>query len=168
MSVSSLINVFILLMLIFFIMAVLGNSLFYKVTEGEVIDEWKNFTNFHLSFELLFSISTGEDWNRIMYDCMNTSPDCIEGKTCGTDIAPIFFLSFILIVTHVMLNLFVLVIIQQFTKYYIDADNPRVRFETDFEGFKEAWRHGSGRYQAIKLKVKQVNLFFRKLPNRML
>ena len=67
-----------------------------------------------------------------------------------------------------MLNLFVLVIIQQFTKYYIDADNPRVRFETDFEGFKEAWRHGSGRYQAIKLKVKQVNLFFRKLPNRML
>lgn len=34
MSVSSLINVFILLMLIFFIMAVLGNSLFYEVTEG--------------------------------------------------------------------------------------------------------------------------------------
>ena len=111
MSVSSLINVFILLMLIFFIMAVLGNSLFYKVTEGDVIDEWKNFTNFHLSFELLFSISTGENWNRIMYDCMNTSSDCIEGKTCGTDLAPLFFLSFILIVTHVMLNLFVLVII---------------------------------------------------------
>lgn len=77
MSVSSLVNVFILLMLIFFIMAVLGNSLFYEVTEGDVISEWKNFTNFHLSFELLFSISTGEDWNRIMYDCMNTSSDCI-------------------------------------------------------------------------------------------
>ena len=50
MSVSSLINVFILLMLIFFIMAVLGNSLFADVTEGEVISEWKNFTNFHQSF----------------------------------------------------------------------------------------------------------------------
>ena len=47
MSVSSLINVFILLMLIFFIMAVLGNSLFYDITEGVVIDDWKNFTNFH-------------------------------------------------------------------------------------------------------------------------
>ena len=93
-------------------MAVLGNSLFYQVTEGIVIDEWKNFTNFHMSFSLLFSISTGEDWNRIMYDCMRLAPDCIEGKTCGSNIAPVFFLSFILIVTHIMLNLFVLVIIQ--------------------------------------------------------
>ena len=140
MSVSSLINVFTLLMLIFFIMAVLGNSLFYEVTEGAVIDEWKNFTNFHQSFSLLFSISTGEDWNRIMYDCMRTGPDCIPGKTCGTAIAPVFFLSFILLVTHIMLNLFVLVIIQQFSKYYLEPDNPRARFEEDFEGFKEAWR----------------------------
>ena len=146
MSVSSLINVFILLMLIFFIMAVLGNSLFFRVTEGNVISSWKNFTNFHQSFSLLFSISTGEDWNRIMYDCMNTDSDCIPGKTCGTDIAPFFFLSFILLVTHIMLNLFVLVIIQQFSKYYIEDDNPRARFEEDFEDFKEAWRHNTGRY----------------------
>jgi hypothetical protein len=112
MSVSSLINVFILQMLIFFIMAVLGNSLFYEVTEGDVISDWKNFTNFHSSFSLLFSISTGEDWNKIMYDCMNVAPDCVAGKTCGTGIAPIFFLTFILLVTHIMLNLFILVIIQ--------------------------------------------------------
>ena len=31
-----------------------------------------------------------------------------------------------------MLNLFVLVIIQQFEKYYIEEDNPRQRFEEDF------------------------------------
>ena len=139
MSVSSLINVFILLMLIFFISAVLGNQLFYQVKEGNVISEWKNFTNFHQSFSLLFSISTGEDWNRIMYDCMRVEPDCIPGKTCGTSLAPFFFLSFILVVTHIMLNLFVLVIIQQFSKYYIEEDNPRARFEEDFEGFKKAW-----------------------------
>ena len=47
MSVSSLANVFILLMLIFFIMAVLGNTLFNKVIDGDVIGDWKNFTNFH-------------------------------------------------------------------------------------------------------------------------
>lgn len=121
MSVSSLINVFILLMLIFFIMAVLGNTLFINVTDGDVISDWKNFTNFHQSFSLLFSISTGEDWNRIMFDCMDT------GKG-GTSIAPLFFLSFILLVTHIMLNLFVLVIIQQFSKYYIEVGNPLARF----------------------------------------
>lgn len=111
MSIDSLFNVFILLMLIFFIMAVLGNTMFYNVYEGNVIDEYKNFTNFHMSFSLLFSISTGEDWNRIMYDTMDTSPECIPDKTCGSDIAPIFFLSFIMIVSNVMLNLFILVII---------------------------------------------------------
>lgn len=100
MSVSSLINVFILLMLIFFIMAVLGNSLFFEVTDGNVISEWKNFTNFHQSFSLLFSISTGEDWNRIMYDCTKKSGFAI-----------VFFLTFIVVVSYVMLNLFILVII---------------------------------------------------------
>jgi len=47
MSVESLFNVFILLMLIFFIMAVLGNTLFFSVKSGDVISEYKNFTNFH-------------------------------------------------------------------------------------------------------------------------
>ena len=111
MSIDSLFNVFILLMLIFFIMAVLGNTMFFDVFEGNVIDEYKNFTNFHMSFSLLFSISTGEDWNRIMYDTMNTGPDCIPGKTCGSTIAPVFFIIFIMLVTNIMLNLFILVII---------------------------------------------------------
>ena len=114
MSVDSLFNVFILLMLIFFIMAVLGNTMFSQVTEGNVIDDYKNFANFHQSFSLLFSISTGEDWNRIMYDTMNVGPGCVPGKTCGSPIAPVFFLSFIMIVSNIMLNLFILVILQQF------------------------------------------------------
>ena len=152
MSVSSLINVFILLMLIFFISAVLGNTLFNKVRDGEVISEWKNFSNFHQSFQLLFSISTGEDWNLIMFDCRN------EAKG-GTPWAPFFFLSFILIVTHIMLNLFVLVIIQQFSKYYIEDDNPLARFEEDFEDFKDAWRHYTERYQFTRLQMKNVSSF---------
>ena len=48
MSVDSLFNVFILLMLVFFIMSVLGNTLFSEVIEGEVIGEYKNFTNFQV------------------------------------------------------------------------------------------------------------------------
>ena len=52
MSVDSLFNVLLLLMLIFFIMAVLGNVLFLDVFEGNVISDYKNFTNFHQSFSL--------------------------------------------------------------------------------------------------------------------
>jgi len=166
MSVDSLFNVFILLMLIFFIMAVLGNTMFFAVTEGNVISSYKNFNNFHQSFSLLFSISTGEDWNRIMFDCWRGPPECVPGKTCGSSLAPLFFLLFILIVSNIMLNLFILVIIQQFSKYYLEDDNPLSRFEEDFEDFKEAWKVFTDRYQCIKIKTKQIKPFFMKLPLR--
>ena len=65
-----------------------------------------------------------------------------------------------------MLNLFVLVIIKQFEKYYIMDDNPRARFEEDFEDFREAWRHNTNRYQCIKMRTKHVNDFFARLPQR--
>lgn len=113
-SVSALFNVFMLLMLFFFMLAILGQFMFNGVTKGDVINEYKNFTVFDKSFLLLFSISTGEDWNRIMYDCSHVAPDCIVGETCGSSFAAVYFISFILLVTYVMLNLFILVIIQQF------------------------------------------------------
>ena len=154
-------------MLIFFISAVLGNTMFFDVYEGDVIDEFKNFTNFHQSFSLLFSISTGEDWNRIMYDTMRLPPDCIPGRSCGSSISPVFFLTFIMIVTNVMLNLFILVIIQNFTKYYLEDDNPLTTFESDFEDFVKAWKQFTGNYQCMKIKPKHVPPFLLELPNRM-
>ena len=70
MSVQSLINVFLLLMLIFFMLATLGTFLFKDVIEGDVVDpHYKNFKTFGDGFLHLFAISTGEDWNRLMYDC---------------------------------------------------------------------------------------------------
>lgn len=113
-SIPSLLNVFMLLMLFFFILAVLGQFLFSGVKRGDVISDYKNFTVFHSSFLLLFSVSTGEDWNLIMYDCSRTAPDCVPGETCGSNLAPIYFMAVVLLFTYVMLNLFILVIIQQF------------------------------------------------------
>lgn len=104
-------NVFMLLMLFFFVLAIMGQFMFSGVKSGVIINEYKNFTVFDRSFLLLFSISTGEDWNRIMYDCSKTLPDCIPGETCGSDLAPAYFIAVILLVTYVMLNLFILVII---------------------------------------------------------
>ena len=167
MSVDSLFNVFILLMLVFFIMSVLGNTLFSEVIEGEVIGEYKNFTNFHQSFMILFAISTGEDWNVIMYDCLKTPPGCEAGVNCGSSLAPLFFIIFIMLVTNIMLNLFILVIIQQFSKYYIEEDNSKQRFEDDFEAFKEAWAEPSEHYECLKIRQKDVPKFIMKLPLKM-
>lgn len=108
-------NVFYLLMIMFFMFAVLTNNLFKNITTGQIIDgEYKNFRNTLTSFLLMFALSTGEDWNVIMYDTMRTEEDdqCVEGLDCGAPANWIIFFMAVLVCTHVMLNLFVLVIIK--------------------------------------------------------
>lgn len=44
------------------------------------------------------------------------------------------------ICTYVMLNLFVLVILQQFEKYYLPKENMLAMFKTDLSNFLEVWK----------------------------
>lgn len=91
-------------MLVFFIYSILGVFLFKNIKHGEIIDPiYMNFGNFSNAMVLLLRVSTGEDWNRIMFDCMQQQEVAWQ--------APLYFISFILICTYVMLNLFVLVIL---------------------------------------------------------
>ena len=71
-SLPALFNVFALLMLIYFIFAILATFLFRGITSGQIIDGNFNFNNFGMSFQLLIRVSTGEDWNYIMKDTMLT------------------------------------------------------------------------------------------------
>jgi hypothetical protein len=96
--------------------AILGNFAFRDIKEGEVVNELKNFGTFLDAFLFLFALATGEDWNKVMYDCARRPESqggdgCIEGTTCGTVWAFVYFTMLILVCTHVMLNLFILVII---------------------------------------------------------
>ncbi len=55
-----------------------------------------------------------------MEDCILTADNhCVPGRTCGSKLAPIYFFSFVIVCSYVMLNLFILVIIQQFDDYYL-------------------------------------------------
>lgn len=154
-SIPSLGNVFILLLIVFFMFSVLGNSFFSQVKRGEVIDEWKNFGNFGHAFLLLFAISTGEDWNKIMFDCSRTPEEgCIVGETCGSSpISYWYFYIMVLFCSHVMLNLFILVIIQQFEKYYLPKENMIYLFKTDQSSFMKVWKQFTQeRYRCMKIK----------------
>jgi hypothetical protein len=108
----AIINVFGLLMLIFFMMATLGVFFFSDIKEGDVINRFKNFETWDDAFLLLFAIATGENWNVLMYDCWRTPPNCEPGINCGSSFAWVYFVIYIMLVTHIMLNLFILVIIE--------------------------------------------------------
>jgi hypothetical protein len=111
-SVGALAAVFVLLLLFFFIFAVFGRFCFQTVESGDVIDDIKNFKDFHRSFFLVFATTTGEDWNKVMFDVGKTGDECVKGIDCGSPAAKPYFIILVLANTYIMLNLFILVIIQ--------------------------------------------------------
>ena len=158
-------NVFLLLVLVLFIFSILFVFFFGSLKEGNIIDEYHNFNDFGQSFLYLFVISTGENWNMLMYDTNITAPNCVEGRTCGTSFAPAFFIIFVLFVQNVMLNLFILVICSQFEKYYMAEDNPITKFKRNLDVFMVTWVDFTAtRSRCVKLREKRLNDFIRKLP----
>ncbi|KAG2495837.1 hypothetical protein HYH03_006076 [Edaphochlamys debaryana] len=75
-SLPALANVGGVMLLFFFIFAVIGVSLFADIKYGEALNRHANFNTFPNAMLLLFRMITGESWDQIMQDCMITT-DCI-------------------------------------------------------------------------------------------
>ena len=65
-SLPPLLTVLGLLLVIFFMFAILGVFFFRDITQGMIINTYMNFGNFGNAMLILFRMSTGEDWNYIM------------------------------------------------------------------------------------------------------
>ena len=164
-ALPAVLNVFSLLMLIYFIFAILGTFLFRHLTQGQqVINYHFNFSNFGYAMIICVRMSTGEDWNNIMTDCMYTDPTCVPGVSCGSPYAFLYFVPYQMICCFVMLKLFQLVIIQQFETYYLDADNVIMRFKEDLVRFKRTWTHFTHKNGCLKLKDTRLVAFMANLP----
>jgi len=88
-------------------MAVLGVFLFKDTLHGDILDDkYTNFYNLDQAMILLFRCSTGEDWHKIMFDLYKDK----ENPFC---VFSIYFMTFyIIFVKYIMLNLFILVLIE--------------------------------------------------------
>lgn len=80
----------------------------------------------------------------ILDDCWVGYPQCTnrhDGKLygdCGSPFAPVFFLGYIIVCKATMINLFVGMIINNFS-YCSDRDNNGALTEDDLEEFREIW-----------------------------
>lgn len=66
--------------LLVFFYALAGTILFGTVKYGEGIGRRANFGSPVTGVAMLFRIVTGEDWNKIMHDCMVQPPYCTPGN----------------------------------------------------------------------------------------
>ncbi|KRX25278.1 Voltage-dependent calcium channel type D subunit alpha-1 [Trichinella nelsoni] len=121
-SFQALPYVALLIVLLFFIYAVIGMQIFGKIAlnSNTEIHRNNNFQTFPSAVLVLFRSATGEAWQLIMLSCANTptamcDPESDDrGQPCGNDFAYPFFISFFMLCSFLIINLFVAVIMDNF------------------------------------------------------
>ncbi|XP_068020803.1 voltage-dependent L-type calcium channel subunit alpha-1S isoform X4 [Melanerpes formicivorus] len=122
-SFQALPYVALLIVMLFFIYAVIGMQMFGKIAmvDGTEINRNNNFQTFPQAVLLLFRCATGEDWQEILLGCSygklcDPESDFAEGEeyTCGTGFAYFYFISFYMLCAFLIINLFVAVIMDNF------------------------------------------------------
>ncbi|XP_075923076.1 voltage-dependent L-type calcium channel subunit alpha-1D isoform X3 [Petromyzon marinus] len=122
-SFQALPYVALLIVMLFFIYAVIGMQMFGKIAmqDGSQINRNNNFQTFPQAVLLLFRCATGEAWQDIMLACMpgrRCDPDADasvgEEFSCGSSFAIFYFVSFYMLCAFLIINLFVAVIMDNF------------------------------------------------------
>ncbi|VDN14404.1 unnamed protein product [Dibothriocephalus latus] len=144
----------VVLMLVY---ALMGVVLFGSVKFGDNLGRHANFHNAFRASILLSRIITGEDWNKIMHDCMIQPPFCKLRETfwetnCGNAQASLaYFCSFYVIITYVMLNVLVAIIMENFSLFYSN-DEDAIMSYSDIRNFQQAWNIIDVHRKVIQLK----------------
>ncbi|XP_067031224.1 sodium channel protein 1 brain-like [Acropora muricata] len=143
-SLPGLVNIAMLLFLIIFIYAIIGMSSFGYVKKTNGITDVVNFETFGSSILLLFRVGTAAGWNTILDPLMVTPPDCNEEPAgggpgdCGNRIlAVIFFVTYILIIFLIMINMYIAVILENFNE--AQSQEEIGVSDDDLETFIQVW-----------------------------
>ena len=175
-SMSLVKSFYIIFVLILIIMsyAMIGVIMFGTVKHGAAINDVANFKDSVSAMIMLFRITTGEDWNKVMQDCKIQEPYCTEAtdgeeyweSDCGTEAGALcYFMSFYVILTFVLLNLLIAVIIENFSLFYSSEEDAALSHQ-DLYQYQLTWnlvdqnRKGS-------ITVRQARLVLRLLRGRL-
>jgi hypothetical protein len=118
-SAPGLSNIAMLLALVTFIYAVLGQQLFAFVLLGNGLNDQRNFRTLGSSYLLLLQALTGDSWSMVMEDAMagperGCDPERVP-TDCGSVAAIPFFITYTIVGTFVLLNLVIAVILENFS-----------------------------------------------------
>ena len=126
-------NVGSLLFLLMFVYGVLGMNMYGKPGTVLYDAQHANFNDFATSLNTLFRVFTGDSWSAIMKEAFECTDHggCANherGRTLDGAIAAIYFISFVVAGSFVMLNLIIAVILDKFmdsaeSEGLLQADN---------------------------------------------
>jgi voltage-dependent calcium channel L type alpha-1S len=166
-SLPALFNVTCMLFLCYFIYAILGMSWWSNIKFNEAIGLPAHYRTFVDSLLMLGRTTTGEGWNSMLHDCMLTKPDCTDYFGSSTDgwatdltemsadttlngnhywlandcgnaaYSVIFYVTFNIVGTFCMINLFVAVILDNYA-FMANVGDAEIN-EFVLDKFKKCW-----------------------------
>ncbi|KAL7671716.1 hypothetical protein ACOME3_006620 [Neoechinorhynchus agilis] len=157
-----------LLMLVY---AFSGVILFGCVKYGSQLGRHANFRSAPNAILLLLRIITGEDWNKIMHDCMIAPPYCTVAENywesdCGNVFASvIYFISFYIIITYIVLNLLLAIIMENFSLFYSNEEDALLS-HTDVRHFQYVWNLVDSSRKGV-IPARRVKFLLRLLKGRL-
>ena len=162
------------LLLIIMSYAMIGVIMFGTVKHGVAINNYANFEGSINAMIMLFRITTGEDWNKVMQDCKIQPPYCTEAgesedywkSDCGTHFGALcYFISFYVILTFVLLNLLIAVIIENFSLFYSSEEDAALSHQ-DLYQYQLTWNLVDQNRKGL-ITVRQARLVLRLLRGRL-
>ncbi|CAF1300247.1 unnamed protein product, partial [Adineta steineri] len=146
-SMPALFNIGLLLFLIMFIYSIFGMSFFGYVRKSAGITDLFNFETFPNSMIVLFQMCTTAGWSGVFQALTNDQqPDCdptikspSNNGDCGNfAIATPFLVTFVIITSLVVINMYIAVILENFSQAQEDVEQGLT--DDDYDMYYEKWQ----------------------------
>ncbi|CAF3621273.1 unnamed protein product [Rotaria sp. Silwood1] len=147
-SMPALLNIGLLLFLVMFIYSIFGMSFFAYVKKSAGITDLFNFETFPNSMIVLFQMCTTAGWSGVFQALTNDRPpDCNptintpsnKGDCGDAAIATPFIVSYVIITSLVVVNMYIAVILENFCQAHEDVQQGLT--DDDYDMYYEKWQH---------------------------
>ncbi|KAF9423938.1 calcium channel protein, partial [Podila epigama] len=143
MSIASLFGVW---LVVFAVYGIMFMEIFGLTAYGPNGSDHVNFRNVGNSLLMMARMSTGEGWNDLMHDFTVERPQCVNEPTnyllsdCGsTGWSYALFITFNIISMYIFTNMFIVVVMHNFSYVYQIAPGFSLITREEIRGFKRAW-----------------------------
>ncbi|KAF8937307.1 calcium channel protein [Dissophora ornata] len=172
-ALGSILNITAVFMVVFSVYAIMFREFFGMTRLGPSTTGLANFDSFGNTMLMLIRMTTGENWDFVMHDMAVEAPNCTPSRTsyldgdCGSQTwAYVLFLSFYIICTYILLNMFIAVIISNFSFAYQHDSQTTLITREDLRNFKMKWAKYDPRGTGY-IDPKYLSRFLRSLEGRL-
>lgn len=127
-AIAPIFNVALVIFILIIMYSIFGMIIFPFQKERDGIGANANFQNFGISFQTLWRMATVDAWNELMFDCLRQlEPNDIcfpinsyedfklwGMMACGSPVAYLFFMSYVVIVNFMLMNLITALVIDSY------------------------------------------------------